>query len=95
MPPDTAARPYAEIAPRLSWIEVTPWIVAILVFFFAQEYLALATSVLVMILFAVSLDLLMGYAGVITLGHAMFSALARTHRACWPSTVGPNRSVDY
>lgn len=60
------------IGRRFSPIEIAPWVAAIFVFFFAQDYLAFATNVLVMILFAVSLDLLTGYAGVITLGHAIF-----------------------
>jgi branched-chain amino acid transport system permease protein len=41
-------------------------------FFFADLYLALAASVLIMIVFALSLDLAQGYAGIQTLGHAAF-----------------------
>ncbi len=41
-------------------------------FFFADLYLALAASVLIMIVFALSLDLAQGYAGIETLGHAAF-----------------------
>jgi branched-chain amino acid transport system permease protein len=62
----------AIIASPVSPLEGIPWIAAVLVFFFAPDYLAFATTVLVMVLFALSLDLVMGYAGVITLGHAMF-----------------------
>jgi branched-chain amino acid transport system permease protein len=36
------------------------------------DYLSLGTSVLTMILFALSLDLALGYAGIMTLGHAVF-----------------------
>ena len=53
-------------------LETVPWIAAIAVFFFAPDYLGFGTAVLIMVLFAVSLDLLMGHAGVVTLGHAMF-----------------------
>ena len=53
-------------------LETVPWIAAIAVFFFAPDYLGFGTTVLIMVLFAVSLDLLMGHAGVVTLGHAMF-----------------------
>jgi branched-chain amino acid transport system permease protein len=77
MPPDrhaagAPADPSAIIASPLSLLETIPWIGAVLVFFVAPEYLAFATTVVVMVLFALSLDLLMGYCGVITLGHAMF-----------------------
>lgn len=61
----------AILANPFSVYETIPWIAAIAVFFFASDYLSLATTILVMVLFATSLDLLMGYAGVITLGHAL------------------------
>jgi len=41
-------------------------------FLFADLYLALAASVLIMIVFALSLDIAQGYAGIETLGHAAF-----------------------
>lgn len=41
-------------------------------FFFGELYLALAASVLIMIVFALSLDLAQGYGGIETLGHAAF-----------------------
>jgi branched-chain amino acid transport system permease protein len=45
--------------------------VALAFFFVFPEYLAVATPVLVMALFALSLDLLLGFAGVVSLGHAV------------------------
>ena len=36
------------------------------------NYLAFGTQVLITILFALSLDLVLGYAGIVTLGHAAF-----------------------
>jgi branched-chain amino acid transport system permease protein len=41
-------------------------------FAFGQLYLALATTVLIMVIFALSLDLAQGYGGIETLGHAAF-----------------------
>ena len=55
----------------LAW-HVLPWAIALAVFFFASGHLALATNVLVMILLTLSLDLALGYAGIVTLGHAAF-----------------------
>ena len=57
---------------RLGTLEVLPWIAALAVFFLAPDYLALGTQILIMVLFALSLDLLLGYAGIVTLGHAVF-----------------------
>jgi len=67
----TAARELAQ-RHRLKWWELAPWLAGIAVFFAFPDYLAFGTQVLIAILFALSLDLVLGYAGIITLGHAAF-----------------------
>jgi len=57
---------------RLQWWEALPWTAGIAAFFLFPNYLAFGTQVLVTILFALSLDLVLGYAGIVTLGHAAF-----------------------
>lgn len=57
---------------RLRWWEALPWIVSLVCFFAFPDYLAFGTQVLITILFALSLDLVLGYAGIVTLGHAAF-----------------------
>ena len=57
---------------RLRWWEALPWITALACFFAFPNYLAFGTQVLITILFALSLDLVLGYAGIVTLGHAAF-----------------------
>jgi len=52
--------------------ELTPWICAAGAYFAFPEYLALGGQILIMVLFALSLDLVLGYAGIVTLGHAAF-----------------------
>lgn len=49
-----------------------PWLAAVAINWLAPDYLGLATSVLTMGLFALSLDLALGHAGIVTLGHAAF-----------------------
>ena len=49
-----------------------PWLLAVGFYFTAGGYLSLGTSILVYILLTLSLDLALGYAGIITLGHAAF-----------------------
>jgi branched-chain amino acid transport system permease protein len=61
----------------LSWHRGHPaewlwWLLAVLAFFVLPQYLAIGTLVLIMVLFALSFDLLVGFAGVVTLGHAVF-----------------------
>lgn len=65
---------YAEYAARhrLRGWEALPWVAALAAFFAFPSYLAFGTEVLVTILFALSLDLVLGYAGIVTLGHAAF-----------------------
>ena len=57
---------------RWRWWEALPWIVALACFFAFPNFLAFGTQVLITILFALSLDLVLGYAGIVTLGHAAF-----------------------
>jgi branched-chain amino acid transport system permease protein len=60
---------------RLRLHELLPWLIALGVFFLLPDYLALGARVLNMVLFALSLDLILGYAGIVTLGHAAFFGL--------------------
>jgi branched-chain amino acid transport system permease protein len=55
--------------------EALPWLLAIGAFFVFPDYLFLGTQVLILILFALSLDLILGYAGIVTLGHAAYFGL--------------------
>ena len=57
---------------RLRYWEALPWIIGIAVYFAFPDYLGFGCDLLVTILFALSLDLALGYAGIITLGHAAF-----------------------
>jgi branched-chain amino acid transport system permease protein len=53
-------------------IELLPWAAAAAVYVLLPDYLSLATQIVIMIMFALSLDLLLGYTGIVTLGHAAF-----------------------
>ena len=57
---------------RLRPAELLPWLAAGAGYFLFPDQLLLGTSVLIMIAFALSVDLVMGYAGLLTLGHAAF-----------------------
>jgi branched-chain amino acid transport system permease protein len=61
--------------PRIRWPEWLPWIAALAGFFLLPEYLSLGARILVYILYALSLDLILGYAGIITLGHSAYFGL--------------------
>ncbi|MGI9414073.1 MAG: branched-chain amino acid ABC transporter permease [Hyphomicrobiales bacterium] len=67
-----AARSFVRDRERWHWAESAPWIIAVMAFFVFPDYLALGTQILIAIIFALSLDLILGYAGIITLGHAAY-----------------------
>jgi branched-chain amino acid transport system permease protein len=52
--------------------EALPWLAAVAAYGLFPSYLPLGAQVLATILFALSADLVLGYAGIVTLGHAAF-----------------------
>lgn len=57
---------------RWRWWEALPWVASLAFYFAFPNFLAFGTQLLITILFALSLDLVLGYAGIVTLGHAAF-----------------------
>jgi branched-chain amino acid transport system permease protein len=70
----TASGPHVYMADQTRWrtIEVVFWVAMLLPFIVAPDYLVLASQIAVTALFALSLDLILGYAGIVSLGHAAF-----------------------
>ncbi|MGH7390080.1 MAG: branched-chain amino acid ABC transporter permease [Candidatus Rokuibacteriota bacterium] len=66
-----AARALAARHRVRAW-EALPWVLGLGFYFAFPTYLGFGTEVLITILFAISLDLVLGYAGIVTLGHAAF-----------------------
>ncbi|MDH3715544.1 MAG: branched-chain amino acid ABC transporter permease, partial [Gammaproteobacteria bacterium] len=67
-----ALRDYVAHRHRLRPAEAVPWVLACGAFFVFPDYLSLGTQILITIIFALSLDLIVGYAGIVTLGHAAY-----------------------
>ena len=57
---------------RLRVWEALPWLAITGAYFVFPDYLALGSQILATILFGLSVDLVLGYAGIVTLGHAAF-----------------------
>ena len=72
-----AASPHAylERQARWTWIEAAFWLALLLPFWLTPNYLVLASQIAITALFALSLDLILGYAGIVSLGHAAFFGL--------------------
>lgn len=58
--------------PRVRATEWLPWLVALGCFVIAPTYLPLGSYVITMIILTLSLDLILGYGGIITLGHSAY-----------------------
>jgi branched-chain amino acid transport system permease protein len=73
-PADARSRAAAYLVHRhdFRWPEALPWLIAIACFFAFPDRMTFGNQMLVMIMFALSLDLILGYAGIVTLGHAAF-----------------------
>jgi len=76
--------------PRIRWTEWLPWVAAIAFFFLMPGYLSLGARILIFILFALSLDLILGYAGIITLGHSAFFGLGAYTAGVMSTQLGVN-----
>ncbi|MGZ3408747.1 MAG: branched-chain amino acid ABC transporter permease [Xanthobacteraceae bacterium] len=70
--PKSAPRKKGGISPLALVGHAIPWVAAIVFFFIAGGYLSFGTNVIIWILFAMSLDLVLGYAGVVTLGQSVY-----------------------
>jgi branched-chain amino acid transport system permease protein len=57
---------------RWQLLEVLFWLLPIAAVFLFPNYLVLGSQILIVALFALSLDLVLGYAGIVSLGHAAF-----------------------
>ena len=75
-----AAAPAAPAGPheflhaqsRWRWSEIAFWLATLLPFVLTPDYLVLASQVAITALFALSLDLILGFSGIVSLGHAAY-----------------------
>jgi branched-chain amino acid transport system permease protein len=66
------AREFLRAQNRWRWPEVAFWLATLLPFALAPDYLVLASQIAITALFALSLDLILGFSGIISLGHAAY-----------------------
>lgn len=57
---------------RWRWSEIAFWLATLLPFVLTPDYLILASQVAITALFALSLDLILGFSGIVSLGHAAY-----------------------
>src|SRR5919198_2214561 len=70
----TRSEPQRQLEAQIRWhpLEIAFWLATLLPFVLAPNYLVLASQIAITALFALSLDLILGYAGIVSLGHAAF-----------------------
>jgi branched-chain amino acid transport system permease protein len=68
------ASPRLYFQSRTRWqpVEIAFWLATLLPYVLFPNYLSLASQIAITGLFALSLDLILGYAGIVSLGHAAF-----------------------
>ncbi len=92
---DARARAIAFMARRHRFgvMEALPWLLALAAFFLLPDRMLFGSQVLLMVLFALSLDLILGFAGIVSLGHAAFFGLGAyaaallTFRGGWEEQI--------
>jgi branched-chain amino acid transport system permease protein len=72
-----AGAPRTLQLPNDRWkaLEIVFWLMPLGAYFVFPNYLVLISQIMIVGLFAVSLDLILGYAGIVSLGHAAFFGL--------------------
>jgi branched-chain amino acid transport system permease protein len=60
---------------RWAWPEVLFWLAALAAYLLLSSHRPLINEIAILALFALSLDLILGYAGIVSLGHAAFLGL--------------------
>jgi branched-chain amino acid transport system permease protein len=77
VPSSAAFDPNVHLQAQARWhpLEVAFWAATLLPFLLFPNHLVLASQIAITALFALSLDLILGYAGIVSLGHAAFFGL--------------------
>lgn len=70
--PESAA--VAQLRRRSAWraFEIALWLLAFALIFLMPSHALILTEIAIVALFAISLDLILGYAGIVSLGHGAF-----------------------
>ncbi|MGC1778912.1 MAG: branched-chain amino acid ABC transporter permease [Xanthobacteraceae bacterium] len=71
---ETPAGPQQFLRAQIRWrrSEIAFWLATLLPFVLTPDYLVLASQIAITGLFALSLDLILGFSGIISLGHAAY-----------------------
>ena len=93
--PEVVAKVQSSLAAqsRWRWWELVLMLLAVASWWAVGEHALLANEVAILALFAVSLDLILGYAGIVSLGHAAFFGFGAYTAALFAKHVMPDPLV--
>ncbi len=89
----TAVQASLAAQSRWRWWEVALGVAALASWWLVGEHALLANEIAILALFAVSLDLILGYAGIVSLGHAAFFGFGAYTAALFAKHVMPDPLV--
>ena len=78
---------------RLKWLEVGFWLLAFAAPILSPSHVLIINEIAIVALFAVSLDIILGYTGIVSLGHAAFFGLGGYAAALFAKLVMPDPLV--
>jgi branched-chain amino acid transport system permease protein len=90
--PQLVAQAHGLLAARARWnvLEIAFWLVAVASIFLLQSKHLILTEIAILALFALSLDLILGYSGIVSLGHAAFFGFGSYAAALFAKLVMPD-----
>ena len=80
-------------AARMKWWEPVLWLLAFAAPVLAPSYALIINEIAIVGLFAVSLDLILGYSGIVSLGHTAFFGLGAYTAALFCQHVNPDPHI--
>lgn len=89
---DIAQRSLLDAGRWRAW-EPLVWIALLAAPFVVPQHAAIANEIAIVALFAVSLDLILGYTGIVSLGHAAFFGFGAFAAALWAKHISPDPLV--
>lgn len=75
---------------RWHWFEALPWLLVFVLPWLTPGHAMLINEIAIVALFAVSLDVVLGYAGIVTLGHAAFLGFGAYCAALFAKFIHPD-----
>jgi len=94
-PAPRSVDPQSLLRQQVRWrlLETVFWLAVLIPFFATPTYLVLCSQIAIAALFALSLDLIVGYSGLVSLGHAVFFGFGAYTAGLLSAKLGWNEPI--